>query len=281
MEEEKMELWITEQQNENVNFSCRVKKTIYSEKTDFQEIEVLETEYFGKMMILDGVIQTTTFDEFIYHEMIVHVPMFTHPAPKKILVIGGGDGGSVREISKHSSVEKVHWVDIDGKVIEACKKYLPEWNPKTQGGPAVELKIQDGLKHMKESLGQYDVIIVDCSDPVGPGELLFQYDFYKDIYGALKEDGLFVQQTESPFYHRDLIRRIHKDVGSIFPITRLYTANIPTYPSGLHCFTIGSKKHDPSMPLAARVPGFETRCYSPETHAASFVLPKYVKELVE
>ena len=275
-----MELWITEQQNENVNFTCRVKKTIYSEKTDFQEIDIVETEYFGKMMVLDGVIQTTTFDEFIYHEMIVHVPMFTHPNPQKVLVIGGGDGGSVREITKHKSVEKVDWVDIDGRVIEACKTYLPEWNNMIQGNPVVELKIQDGLKHMKESQGQYDVIVVDCSDPVGPGELLFQYDFYKDIYGALKEDGLFVQQTESPFYHRELIHRIQKDVKSIYPITGLYTANIPTYPSGLHCFTIGSKKYDPSM-TPVRIPDFETRCYTPETHAASFVLPKYVKELVE
>lgn len=276
-----MELWVSELQNEDVKFSCRVKKTIYSEKTDFQEIEILETEYFGKMMILDGVIQTTTFDEFIYHEMIVHVPMFTHPEPKKILVIGGGDGGSVREITKHSGVESVHWIDIDGKVIEACKTYLPEWNHMIQNNPIVEVKIQDGLAHMKESKGQYDVIIVDCSDPVGPGELLFTHEFYKDIYGALKEDGIFVQQTESPFYHRDLIRRIQKDVSSIYPITRLYTANVPTYPSGLHCFTIGSKKYDPMKPLAMRVPDFETRCYSPETHVASFVLPKYVKELVK
>lgn len=275
-----MELWITEQQNENVNFSARVKRTIYSGKTDFQEIEILETEYFGKMMILDGVIQTTTFDEFIYHEMIVHVPMFTHPDPKKILVIGGGDGGSVREIIKHSGVEKVDWVDIDGKVTEACREYLPEWNHMIQNSPVVELKIQDGLKYMKESRGQYDVVVVDCSDPVGPGELLFQFDFYQDIYGALKDDGLFVQQTESPFYHRDLIRRIQKDVSSIYKITGLYTANIPTYPSGLHCFTIGSKKYEPSRPLESRAPDFGTRCYTPETHAASFVLPKYVKELV-
>lgn len=275
-----MELWISEQQNENVNFSCRVKKTIYSEKTDFQQIDIVETEYFGKMMVLDGVIQTTAFDEFIYHEMIVHVPMFAHPNPKKVLVIGGGDGGSVREITKHKGVEKVDWVDIDGRVIEACKTYLPEWNHMIQGNPVVEVKIMDGLAHMKESQGHYDVIVVDCSDPVGPGELLFQYDFYKDIYGALKEDGLFVQQTESPFYHRDLIRGIQKDVGSLYPITKLYTANIPTYPSGLHCFTIGSKKYDPSM-ATVRIPDFETRCYTPETHAASFVLPKYVKELVE
>jgi len=276
-----MELWITEQQNENVNFSARVKRTIYSEKTDFQEIEILETEYFGKMMILDGVIQTTTFDEFIYHEMIVHVPMFSHPDPKRVLVIGGGDGGSVREVIKHSGVTKVDWIDIDGKVIEACRKHLSEWNYMIQDSPLVELQIRDGLKHMKESREAYDVIIVDCSDPVGPGELLFQYDFYKDIHGALKEDGLFVQQTESPFYHRDLIRRIQKDLKSIYPVTRLYTANIPTYPSGLHCFTIGSKKYDPVQPPVSRVPDFETRCYSPETHAACFVLPKYVKELVE
>lgn len=276
-----MELWITEQQNENVKFTCRVKKTIFSEKTEFQAIDIVETEYFGKMMVLDGVIQTTTFDEFIYHEMIVHVPMLTHPNPKKVLVIGGGDGGSVRELLKHQSIEELHWVDIDGEVIDVCKTYLPEWNHMIWESKKIQLKIQDGLKHMQESKGQYDVIVVDCSDPVGPGELLFQYDFYKDIYGALKEDGLFVQQTESPFYHRELIRSVQKDVGSLFPVTRLYTANIPTYPSGLHCFTIGSKKYDPAQPSKERVPDFATRCYTPSVHSACFVLPKYVKELVE
>ncbi len=276
-----MELWVSELQNENVKFSSRVKKTIYSEKTDFQEIEVLETEYFGKMMILDGVIQTTAFDEFVYHEMIVHVPMLTHPEPKRVLVIGGGDGGSVREISKHPELEKIQWVDIDRKVIEACKTHLPEWNQSIWENPLVEQKIQDGFAHMQQSKGQYDIIIVDCSDPVGPGAMLFSYEFYRDVYEALKEDGLFVQQTESPFYHRELIKRIQKDIGSLFPVTRLYTANIPTYPSGLHCFTIGSKKYDPMNFEAVRMPSFETRCYSEEAHKGSFLLPKYVKELLK
>ena len=274
-----MELWVTEQQNENVNFTCRVKRTIYSEKTEFQQVEVLETEYFGKMMILDGVIQTTTFDEFIYHEMIVHVPMLAHPAPKKVLVIGGGDGGSVREIIRHKSVEKVDWVDIDGRVIEICKAYLPEWNSSVWGNSLVEQKTEDGLKHIKESEGEYDVVIVDCSDPVGPGELLFTREFYKDIFGALKEDGLFVQQTESPFYHRELIKRVQQDVKGIYPVTGLYTASIPTYPSGLHCFTIGSKKYDPSCQL--RPADFETRWYSAKTHEASFILPPFIEELTK
>jgi len=275
-----MELWVTEQQNDDVRFTCRVKETLFAGRSDFQEISVLETDYFGKMLILDGVIQTTTFDEYIYHEMIVHVPMFTHPDPKKILVIGGGDGGSVREASKHGCVESVQWVDIDAKVIETCKKYLPEWNHMIAGDSRVSLKIEDGIKHMRESKGLYDVIIVDCSDPVGPGELLFTYEFYRDIYDALNEGGLFVQQTESPFFHRDLIRRIQKDVGAIYPITRLYTANIPTYPSGLHCFTIGSKKYDPMNGGSGRALDFDTRCYTPEVHSSCFVLPKYVRELV-
>ena len=275
-----MELWITEQQNKDVNFSCRVKSTIYTGKSELQDIAVLDTEYFGKMLVLDGVIQTTTFDQYIYHEMIVHVPMFTHPDPKSILVIGGGDGGSIREVTKHKSVEKVQWVDIDGTLVEICKTYLPEWNPDAEKNKVVDLKIEDGIRHMRESKGLYDVIIVDCSDPIGPGEQLFTYGFYKDIYGALKEDGLFVQQTESPFYHRDLIKGIQKDVSSIYPISRLYTANIPTYPSGLHCFTIGSKKYDPMTPAPDRTPDFEMRCYSPEVHKACFVLPEYVKELV-
>ena len=278
-----MELWITEQQDHDIHFTTRVKKTLYSGKSDFQDIAVLETEYFGKMLVLDGVIQTTTFDEYIYHEMIVHVPMFTHPNPRRVLVIGGGDGGSMREVTRHKCVELAQWVDIDAKVIEICKEYLPEWSGTLIGNPVVQLDIADGIKHMRESQGLYDVIIVDCSDPIGPGEKLFMLEFYQDIYHALKEDGLFVQQTESPFYHKALIRRVQKDVGSLFPITRLYTANIPTYPSGLHCFTIGSKKYDPSAMPSATFRGldFETRCYTPETHLASFVLPKYVRELTE
>jgi spermidine synthase len=275
-----MELWVTEQQNNDVNFTCRVKSTIYTGKSAFQDIAVLDTEYFGKMLVLDGVIQTTTFDQYIYHEMIVHVPMFTHPDPKSILVIGGGDGGSIREVTKHKSAAKVQWVDIDGTLVDICKTYLPEWNPDIEKNKIVDLKIEDGIKHMRESKGLYDVIIVDCSDPIGPGEQLFTYGFYKDIYSALKDDGLFVQQTESPFYHRDLIKGIQKDVSAIYPISRLYTANIPTYPSGLHCFTIGSKKYDPMTPDPDRIPDFETLCYSPEIHKACFVLPKYVKELV-
>jgi len=276
-----MELWVTEQQNENVNFTCRVRNTLFTGKSDFQDIAVLETEYFGKMLILDGVIQSTTFDEFIYHEMIVHVPMFSHPNPKKVLVIGGGDGGSVRETIRHKCVENVKWVDIDGMVIDVCKTYMTEWNHTLKNSTIIDFKVEDGIKHMRESKGLYDVIIVDCSDPVGPGEQLFMYDFYKDIYGALKEDGLFVQQTESPFYHRDLIKRIQKDVKSIYPITRLYTANIPTYPSGLHCFTIGSKRYDPITPYPGRTLDFDTRCYSSREHEASFIHPKYVDELVK
>lgn len=275
-----MELWVTEQQNNDVNFTCRVKSTIYTGKSAFQDIAVLDTDYFGKMLVLDGVIQTTTFDQYIYHEMIVHVPMFTHPDPKSILVIGGGDGGSIREVTKHKSVTKVQWIDIDGTLVDICKTYLPEWNPDKEKNKIVDLKIEDGIKHVREAKGIYDVIIVDCSDPIGPGEQLFTYGFYKDIHAALKDDGLFVQQTESPFYHRDLITGIQKDVSAIYPISRLYTANIPTYPSGLHCFSIGSKKYDPMTPDPDRRPDFDTLCYSPEIHKACFVLPKYVKELV-
>lgn len=276
-----MELWVTEQQNKNLNFTTRVKKTLYAGKSDYQEISVLETEQFGKMLILDGVIQTTVFDEFIYHEMIVHVPMLSHPSPKKVLIIGGGDGGSAREVTKHKCVEDLNWIDIDLKVVEICREYLPEWNTTSKENPIVHLKIEDGIQHMKESKGIYDVIIVDCSDPIGPGEKLFKYDFYKDIFNSLKEDGIFVQQTESPFYHRELIKNVQMDVKSLFPIARLYTANIPTYPSGLHCFTIGSKKYDPLNFNELRKPDFETRCYSLEAHQSSFLLPKYVKELTE
>lgn len=233
-------LWFTEKQTENFGITMKVKRTLHTEKTDFQYLEMVETEEWGNMLLLDGMVMTTQRDEFVYHEMVAHVPLFTHPNPENVLVVGGGDGGVIREVLKHPNVKKATLVDIDGKVIEYSKKYLPEIASGLED-ERVEVKVDDGFMHIAQSENEYDVIMVDSTEPVGPAVNLFTKGFYAGISKALKEDGIFVAQTDNPWFKADLIRKVQKDVKEIFPITRLYLANIPTYPSGLWSFTIGSK----------------------------------------
>ncbi|MDR3588535.1 MAG: polyamine aminopropyltransferase [Negativicutes bacterium] len=276
-----MELWFTEFQTKNLGLTARIKETLYMGKSDFQDVAVVDTYEFGRMLVLDGVFQTSIFDEYIYHEMIAHVPLCLHPNPKQVLVIGGGDGGSVREVVKHPTVERVEMVEIDGLVVEVSKKYLPEISAALiENPPKLQLMIDDGIAHMARAENQYDVIIVDCSDPIGPGEGLFTYGFYKDVYKALKPDGLFVQQTESPFYHQSLLTKLRKDIKSLFPITRTYLAQIPLYPGGTHCFTIGSKQYDP-VTADTRTPQFPTRYYNKELAKSCFVLPNFIQDLLK
>lgn len=275
-----MATWVTEEQTKDVRLSCRIKETLYTGKSEFQDIAVVDSEQYGRMLVLDGVFQTSTYDEFIYHEMIAHVPLFIHPNPQKVLIIGGGDGGSAREVLKHDTVETLEMVEIDGLVVELCKKYLPTISKiLIEGHPKFTLKIADGIRHIKESKHLYDVIIVDCSDPVGPGQGLFTAAFYQDVYAALKEDGLFVQQTESPFFHRELITYIYKEINNLFPIAEIYTANIPLYPSGYHCFTIGSKKYNPLTVDTSKLRSIATRYHNKDLQRSCFILPNFVAEL--
>ncbi|MDF2569840.1 MAG: speE [Sporomusa sp.] len=278
-----MELWYTEYQTKNLGLTARIKETLYTGKSEFQEVAVVDSHQFGRMLVLDGVFQTSIFDEFIYHEMIAHVPLFAHPSPRTVLVIGGGDGGTIREVVKHQSVEVAEMVEIDGLVVDVSKKYLPEISVAlNENHPKLRLKIGDGIKHMQEVENKYDVIIVDCSDPIGPGEGLFTRSFYQDVHKALKPDGLFVQQTESPFYHQELIKRLKQDISSLFPITRLYLASVPQYPGGLHCFTIGSKQYDPTHADIARIPeNLGTRYFNREIQKSCFALPNFIQELVK
>ena len=279
-----MDLRLTEFQTPNLSMSVKIKETLYIGRSDFQEVVVVDSEQFGRMLSLDGVFQTSIFDEFIYHDMIVHVPLFTHPDPQKILIIGGGDGGSAREAMRHAGVAEVKMVEIDGLVVEVAKKYLPEISSllnDAHNQPKFNLMIGDGIEYMRQANNYYDVIIVDCSDPIGPGEGLFTRAFYRDVYQALKPDGLFVQQTESPFYHQPLLQRLHADISSLFPLTRVYLASIPLYPGGLHSFTIGSKKYDPLEADLNRVPaGFACRYYNKDLHKSAFVLPNFVRDLL-
>jgi spermidine synthase len=275
-----MELWYTEYQTPDVGITCKTTRTLHTEKTQYQEMALIETKQFGRMLVLDGTVQTTIEDEFVYHEMITHIPLFTHANPKRALVIGGGDGGVIREILKHPSIEKAVLVEIDGRVVEVSKKYLPEISCALED-KRVEVNIADGIKYVQEHRKEFDVILVDSTDPVGPAVGLFAVDFYRSIYEALNDDGIFVAQTESPFFHKDLIRNVFKDVKSVFPIARLYTCAIPTYPSGYWSFTMGSKKYDPLKADISRIPEIDTKYYCPEIHKAVFALPRFAAELVK
>ncbi|MDA8440752.1 MAG: polyamine aminopropyltransferase [Peptococcaceae bacterium] len=276
-----MELWYTEKQTPTHGITSKISQTLHREQSEFQDIAVIDTDQFGRMLVLDGMVMTTIQDEFVYHEMISHIALNTHPNPENVLVIGGGDGGAIREIVKNPKVKKATLVEIDGRVIDVSKEYLPEIAEALMGNAKVEVKVEDGIKHINEVANMYDVILVDSTEPIGPAVGLFALDFYKAIAKALKPDGIMVAQTESPFFNADLISRVFKDINSIFPITKLYLANIPTYPSGLWSFTLGSKQYDPELADETNFPQLETKYYSPDIHKSVFKLPRFVRNLVK
>ena len=280
-----MELWFTEDHSKDAKFSIRVEKQLYSGKSDFQRIDVFESKEFGKFFTLDGYIMITEKDEFIYHDMIVHVPMATNPAIKKVLVIGAGDGGTVRELVRYDSIEKIDMVEIDKLVVDVCKEYFPR---STSGlaDERVNLYFEDGLKFVQEKVDAYDLIIVDSTDPIGPGEGLFTREFYKNCYRALKKDGILVNQHESPFYenYAKSMQRAHKRIREFFPIAKVYQVHIPTYASGHWLFGFASKTYDPVADLNSdswNALNLETGYYNTEIHKGSFAIPNYVKKLLE
>ncbi|NLW25036.1 MAG: polyamine aminopropyltransferase [Clostridia bacterium] len=273
-------LWFTELQTNQMAISLQIKETLHLEKSEYQEISVVDTYEFGRMLLLDGIIMTTIKDEFVYHEMISLPALNTHPNPKNVLVIGGGDGGAIREIVKHPKVEKAILCEIDGQVIEVSKKYLPEISC-ALNDPKVEVIVEDGIKYIQENKNKFDVILVDSTDPIGPAVGLFAKDFYQGIYHALKEDGIFAAQTESPWVNESLLKRVFQDIKSIFPITRVYLANVPTYPTGMWAFTMGSKKYDPLQVDKIAIPDTNTKYYTPAIHFNSFDLPPFVANLLK
>lgn len=276
-----MSNWITEKQSEHLHLSTEVDKILYSGESEFQKIEVAHSLEFGNMLVLDGVFQTSEKEEFVYHEVMSHIPLYLHPNPKNVLIIGGGDGGVARECVRHECVEHVTMVEIDGKVVELSKEYLPTISvAMRENHPKLTVKIGDGIGFMAEAENLYDVIIVDCSDPIGPGEGLFTEEFYQNVHKALKADGLFVQQTESPVMHQELIKKCYGYVQTIFPMTRMYTAYIPLYPSGMHCFTMGTKKYDPLTWAPNREIIKPLKYYNYDIQKAAFALPEFVKELI-
>ena len=265
-------MWFTEKQTSNLGLNLKVKETLFCAQSEFQEIAILDTEQYGRMLVLDGMVQTTVSDEFVYHEMIAHVPMRTHPQPQDILVIGGGDGGVVRELCRYPYISSVTLAEIDGDVVETARRFLPEISLALDD-PRVEIKVADGVQFISSAEeGYYDVVIIDSTEPMGPAEGLFNKAFYQDIFKALKKDGLVVAQTESPFVNASLISRVFHSINAIFPICHLYLAPVPTYPSGLWSFTMGSKQYSPLTPRGEYLPE-GIKDYTPEMHFSSISLP--------
>ena len=280
-----MQLWFTEPHTDTVQLSIKVDRQLHSEISDFQRIDVFESFAFGRFLTLDGYMMLTERDEFIYHEMITHVPMAVHPQVRRVLVIGAGDGGVLRELGRYPEIDRIDMVEIDQRVVEVCKEYLPQTAVGFED-PRIHFYFEDGLKFVRAPEGVYDLIIVDSTDPFGPGEGLFTKEFYGNCFKALKEDGIMVNQHESPFYPEDApaMQRAHKRIVESFDHARVYQVHIPTYPSGHWLFGFASKKYHPVRDLdAARwnARGLTTRYYNTNLHQGSFYLPNYVQRLLE
>ena len=279
-----MELWFTEDHTKDVKFSIRVDKQLYTGESKFQKIEVLSTPEFGRVLVLDGFIMLTEKDEYIYHEMMVHVPMAVNPDIKNVLVIGAGDGGTIRELVRYKSIEKIDMVEIDEQVVRVCKSYLPFTAGKL-GYDRVNIKYEDGLKFVRTKSDEYDLIIVDSTDPFGPGEGLFTKEFYGNCYKALKDNGILVNQHESVYYdsYQDEVKKTHARIKAHFPVCTVYQAHIPTYPSGHWLFGFASKGIHPTERLDDErwnSLGIITRYYNTDLHRGSFMLPNNVRRLI-
>ncbi|MDO8423291.1 MAG: polyamine aminopropyltransferase [Parvibaculum sp.] len=264
--------------------SYRADKILYEENTGQQQLVIFDNPTFGRMMTLDGATQVATRDEFIYHEMMTHVPVLAHGAVKSLLIIGGGDGGILREALRHKSIETITMVEIDAGVVEFSKLHLPMVSAGAFDDPRVELVIADGTKFVAETDKRFDVIIVDSTDPVGPGGVLFEEGFYRDAKRCLTPGGVIVTQNGVPFLQPDELASTIRKFRKLFGDASCYLATIPTYVGGPMAMGWGSDnvalRQTTALVLAERLTsaGFSTRYYTPQVHAAAFALPQYVQD---
>ena len=279
-----MELWFNEFHTDDVQHSIRVNRHLYSKRSDYQQIDIFDTPEFGRVLALDGSVMLTERDEFIYDEMITHVPMAVHPCVREVLVIGAGDGGVVKELCRYEQIERIDLVEMDPLVLEACRMYLPE-NASRLDDSRVHINYDNALRFIRRSKAVYDLIIVDSTDPFGPSEGYFTKEFYGICYNALKEDGIMVNQQGSPFFQHDAeaMQRSHKRIHSTFPICRVYQAHIPTYAAGYWLFGFASKKYHPIDDLNDekwKSLHMVTRYYTTRLHIGAFWLPAFLEKML-
>ncbi len=269
--------WIEEAQGEGFALRYGVLGRLFFEVSRYQKVEILESAAHGKLLLNDGLVMLSERDEWVYHEMIAHVPLFVHPSPRAVLVIGGGDGGTVREVLRHDSVETCRLVEIDEAVIRACREHLP-WTSAALDDHRVEVTVADGVEYAARTGDRYDLVIVDSTDPIGPAAPLFGRSFYRDVLGILRPGGMVVSQAESPYYEPDAQRSLVDILKGMFPSVYMYNYSNLVYPGGLWSFSFASLGPRPLADLDdARVAasGLSFRYYSPELHRAAFALPAY------
>ena len=280
-----MELWFSEFHTPDVKHSIRVQRHLYSQKTAYQQIDIYDTPEFGRVLTLDGNVMLTERDEFIYDEMMTHVPMAVHPNIQDVLVIGAGDGGVVRELARYNTIRSIDLVEMDAQVIEACRRFLPE-NACRLDDERVHIYFDNALRFIRRKQAQYDLIIVDSNDPFGPSEGYFTREFYGICYNALRDDGILVNQQGSPFYRHDAeaMQRSHQRIVRTFPISRVYQAHIPTYAAGYWLFGFASKKYHPIDDLNKEKwlsLHLDTKYYTVRLHTGAFFLPAFLERMLE
>jgi len=277
--------WFSEKLHANYQLQLHVTKTLFQEKTEHQDLQIFENPVFGRILALDGIIQTTEGDEFIYHEMLAHVPILAHGAAKRVLIVGGGDGGMLRRALMHPGIEAT-LVEIDPGVIELCRKYLPSIGDNVFDAPRAKVVIADGAKYVAETADRYDVAIVDSTDPLGPGEVLFTAEFYKNCKRCLNPGGILVTQSGVPFLQKTELTNSFRRLSQHFADASFFLAPVPTYAGGFMAFGWATdNKETRRLPVATIAERFakaklQTRYYNPEIHVASFALPNYVKALM-
>lgn len=279
-----MNLWFTEQEADHIRTGWVVTDVLFQGKSEFQTVDVIETKAYGTMLLLDGMVMITDADEFIYHEMISHIPVCLHPNPKRVVVIGGGDGGTVRELLKHREIEEIILCEIDDLVIQTSRKYFPEVaGCLFENNPRVKVKVGDGIAFVKTLKNEVDIILVDSTDPIGPGEGLFSREFYSDVAKALKPGGLMAAQSESPWFTKEALGRIHRNIAGGFKHIKSYVAPIPTYPRGSWSWTIaGQAEVKPEKFDAVRFDRVEPtlKYLSKDLMTGAFALPKFYAEKI-
>ncbi len=275
-------MWCTEILYPDIKISLK-GKLLYKEKTPYQDLRIYKTECFGNLLLLDGAIQTTEKDEFIYHEMLTHTVMLIHPQPKRILIIGGGDGGILKEVTKYKDVESIYLVEIDKRVIEISQKYLKAICQNSFEDKRVNIIIEDGAKFVKKTKEKFDIVIVDSPDPIGVAKVLFSTKFYKDIFNCLGKDGLIIRHTGSTILQESVLEGNWKILNKIFPYVWIHLIATPTYIGGFFSLTVASKKIDlfkidiDKLEKKFNRLKIKTKYYNPYLHIASCVLPEYIR----
>ena len=278
-----LDMWVRDVNRGSFSLSFKIEKSVFSGRSPFQRIDVVQTVDHGRLLLIDGIPMLAEFDEFIYHEMIAHVPLYVHPSPRNVLVIGGGDGGTARELLKHPGVERVVMVEIDEMVVQVCRDHLPSVAAALDD-ERLEIRYEDGIKFAAGSRERFDVVIVDSTDPVGPGAVLYEKPFYADLARLLGEGGILVTQAESPLYYLEVQKAIFANQRPFFTRLHMYLYPILTYTGALYSFGMASNRYCPLNDFRRQrcaSDQLDTRYFNADVHRAAFMLPTFVRTALE